>query len=107
MPQVIVKGISLEKTAALAPEIAKTVASIIEVPEEWIVVEHNEVAFFRKGERDNGSAMVLIQWKQRPRELQEKVASALAKLLLAEGAKPVEIIYQNLDMNDFYEYKGE
>ena len=79
MPQVIVKGISREKTAALAPRIAETVASIIAVPEEWIVVEHNE----------------------------EKVAKALADLLLAEGSRPVEIIYQNLDMDDFYEYKGE
>ena len=32
---------------------------------------------------------------------------ALADLLLAEGSRPVEIIYQNLDMDDFYEYKGE
>lgn len=47
MPQVIVKGISREKTAALGSRIAETVASIIAVPEEWIVVEHNEVAFFR------------------------------------------------------------
>lgn len=52
MPQVIVKGISREKTTALAPRIAETVASIIAVPEEWIVVEHNEVAFFRGGKAD-------------------------------------------------------
>ena len=64
MPQVIVKGISREKTAALAPRIAETVASIIAVPEEWIVVEHNEVAFFRGGKADAQSAMVVIQWKQ-------------------------------------------
>ena len=107
MPQVIVKGISREKTAALAPRIAETVASIIAVPEEWIVVEHNEVAFFRGGKADARSAMVVIQWKQRPKELQEKVAKALADLLLAEGSRPVEIIYQNLDMDDFFEYKGE
>ena len=105
MPQVIVKGISREKTAALAPRIAGTVASIIAVPEEWIVVEHNEVAFFRGGKADARSAMVVIQWKQRPKELQEKVARALADLLLAEGSRPVEIIYQNLVMDDFYEYK--
>ena len=58
MPQVIVKGISREKTAALAPRIAETVASIIAVPEEWIVVEHNEVAFFRGGKADARSAML-------------------------------------------------
>ena len=107
MPQVIVKGISREKTAALAPRIAETVSTIIDVPREWIVVEHNDVAFFRGGVEDAGSAMVVIQWKQRPKELQEKVARALGDLLLAEGSRPVEIIYQNLDMNDFYEYKGE
>ena len=59
------------------------------------------------GKADAQSAMVVIQWKQRPKELQEKVAKALADLLLAEGSRPVEIIYQNLDMDDFYEYKGE
>ena len=51
--------------------------------------------------------MVVIQWRKRPRELQEQVAEALARLLLAEGSRPVEVIYQNLDMDDFYEYKGE
>ena len=107
MPQVIVKGISKERTAALAPDIVKAVASIISVPEDWIVVEHNDVTFFRCGKPDNNSAMVLIQWKQRPREMQEKAAKAVANLLLAEGCKPVEVIYQNLDMNDFFEYKGE
>lgn len=70
------------------------------------MVEHNELAFFRGGKADARSAMVVIQWKQRPKELQEKVARALADLLLAEGSRPVEIIYQNLDMDDFYEYKG-
>ena len=49
MPQVIVKGISREKTAAPAPRFAETVASIIAVPEEWIVAEHNEVTFLRGG----------------------------------------------------------
>lgn len=73
MPQVIVKGISREKTAALAPRIAETVASIIAVPEEWIVVEHNEVAFFRGGKADARSAMVVIQWKQRPKELRKRL----------------------------------
>lgn len=107
MPQVIVKGISREKTAALAPRIAETVSSIIAVPREWIVVEHNDVAFFRGGEADPHSAMVVIQWRKRPRELQEQVAETLARLLLAEGSRPVEVIYQNLDMDDFYEYKGE
>ena len=57
MPQVIVKGISREKTAALAPRIAETVASIIAVPEEWIVVEHKEVAFFRCPVRYGGDSV--------------------------------------------------
>ena len=35
MPQVIVKGISREKTAALAPRIAETVSSIIAVPRAY------------------------------------------------------------------------
>ena len=34
-------------------------------------------------------------------------AEAFGTGLLAEGSRPVEIIYQNLDMDDFYEYKGE
>ena len=65
------------------------------------------MAFFRGGVADPQSAMVVIQWKQRPKELQEQVAKALADLLLAEGSRPVEVIYQNLNMDDFYEYKGE
>ena len=80
MPQVIVKGISREKTAAPAPRFAETVASIIAVPEEWIVAEHNEVTFLRGGKAGAQSAMVVIQWKQRPKELQETVDKVLVDL---------------------------
>ena len=34
-------------------------------------------------------------------------AKALGDLLMGEGFSPVEIVYVNLDMDDFYEYKAE
>ena len=51
--------------------------------------------------------MVWIYWKKRTRQLQETVAKALGDLLMGEGFSPVEIVYVNLDMDDFYEYKAE
>ena len=49
--------------------------------------------------------MVWIYWKKRTPEMQKKIADALSVLLATEGYRPVEIVYSNLDMNDFYEYK--
>lgn len=107
MPQVVMKNLSREDTARLAPAIAKTVAEPIEVPPEWIVVEHADTAFFRGGVPDPKSAMVWIYWKKRTRELQKTVAKRLGDLLLAEGFSPVEVVYVNLDMDDFYEFKAQ
>lgn len=105
MPQIIVKNMSLETAARLAPQIAETVAGIIEVPQEHIVVEYTPVSFFRGGQEDKESAMAWIYWKKRTPELQKAVADALADILLKAGFAKAEIVYSNLDMNDFYEYE--
>lgn len=105
MPQVVLKNVSKESATQLAPSIAKAVAQTISVPLDYIVVEHSETEFFRGGEKDDHSAMVWIYWKKRTPEMQKKVADVLAEILTAEGYHPVEIVYSNLDMNDFYEYK--
>lgn len=44
------------------------------------MVEHNEVTFLRGGKAGAQSAMVVIQWKQRPKELQETVDKVLVDL---------------------------
>ena len=105
MPQVVLKNVSREKAVQLAPSIAKTVSEIINVPIEHIVVEHSETEFFRGGAKDAGSRMVWIYWRKRTPEMQKKVADALGVILKDAGYLPVEIVYSNLDMNDFYEYK--
>ena len=105
MPQVVLKNVSREKAAQLAPGVAKAVADIINVPIEHIVVEHSDTEFFRGGVKDSRSAMVWIYWKKRTAELQRQVADALSIVLKGAGYLPVEIVYSNLDMDDFYEYK--
>ena len=107
MPQVVIKNLTREDTARLAPAIARAVSEPIGVPMDWIVVEHADTAFFRNGRPDPKSAMVWIYWKKRTRQLQETVAKALGDLLMGEGFSPVEIVYVNLDMDDVYEYKAE
>lgn len=105
MPQVVLKNVSREKAVELAPGIAKAVAETIRIPLDHIVVEHSETEFFRGGEKDNRSAMAWIHWKKRTPEMQKQVADVLSGILLAAGYHPVEIVYSNLDMADFHEYK--
>ena len=105
MPQVVLKNVSKQHFENLAGIIAEKIAEVIEVPSEHIVVEYSETSFIRGGKQDKDSAMAWIYWKKRTPELQEKVAKVLADILMEVGYRPVEVIYQNLDMNDFYEYK--
>ncbi len=105
MPQVTLKNVSRKDAVKLAPVIAGRVSEIIEVPKNHIVVEFSETSFFRGGIEDLDSAMAWICWKKRGPDMQKKVASALADILKGAGYSPVEIIYDNLDMDDFYEFK--
>lgn len=107
MPQVIVKGISGKKPPLWLPGSLKLWRPLSPFRRNGSWSNTMRSPSSGAGKADAQSAMVVIQWKQRPKELQEKVAKALADLLLQEGSRPVEIIYQNLDMDDFYEYKGE
>ena len=105
MPQIILKNIGRETAVSLAPMIAETTAEIISVPANHIVVEYSEVSFFRGGMEDIESAMAWIYWKKRTPDLQKAVADALGEILLKAGFAKAEIVYSNLDMNDFYEYE--
>ena len=105
MPQVILKGLPLQRTQELSPEISRELATIVNVPPEWIVVEHNDAQFYRQGVQDKGLCMVMIQWATRPRELQRAVAEKLSQIILGQGCDTVEVLYTNLDMEEFYEFK--
>lgn len=105
MPQIVLKGVSRQLTEKISGELSREVAAIISVPQEHIVVEHNDVLFYRMGKPDPESAMAFVLWKKRPPELQEQVAGAIAHILKGAGCKTVEVVYTNLDMNDFYEFK--
>ena len=105
MPQITIRNVDLATVEKLSAQISETVRNIVNVPSEHIVVEHNSVSFFRKGLKDETTAMVWVCWKKRPKELRQKVAEAMAEIFFAEGFTTVETIYDNLDMNDFFEYK--
>ena len=60
MPQIILKNTDRTTAAALAPQICETVARIIDVPSEHIVVEYSPVEFFRGGTEDRDSIMAWI-----------------------------------------------
>ena len=104
MPQIILKGVTPEQCSQAAPLLSKQVSEAIQVPAEHIVVEYNAVNFYRMGQLDQNSTMAEVLWKKRPQELQQKVAKIIADILKSTGCKTVEVIYQNLDMNDFYEF---
>lgn len=105
MPQIVVKNVSRDKTALLAPALAEKVVQIIQVPKEHIVVEYSQSEFFRGGVPDTDSAMVWVYWKKRTPRLQKAVAEAIAPVFKEIGYSTVEVVYCNLDMNDFYEFK--
>ncbi len=105
MPQVILKGVTPERCEKLSAPIADRLAELINVPVEHIVVEHNDCLFFRGGMKDDGLCMVMVQWKTRPREMQKAVAEKLSEIIMGEGTDTVEVLYTNLNMNDFYEFK--
>lgn len=37
--------------------------------------------------------------------MQKAVAEKLSEIIMGEGTDTVEVLYTNLDMNDFYEFK--
>lgn len=105
MPQLIFKNVTKENYVKLAKPISERVAAIIDVPVDYIVAEYSGATFIRGGEVDEHSAMVWISWKKRTPEMQAEVAEAIADELFRAGYDPVEVVYDNLDMNDFYEFK--
>ncbi len=107
MPQIILKNMSEEKVEGLALKLSKRVAEIIDVPTGHIVVERADTTLYRNGRKDELCAMAWVSWKKRGPEMQQKVSRAIADILFEEGYDRAEVIFDNLDMNDFYEYEKE
>jgi len=105
MPQIIVKNADRDTVAKVSDKIAKQVSEAIGVPYHHIVVEYSCSELFREGKKDNETAMAWVCWKKRPPEMQEKVAKILSAIFFEEGFERFETIYDNLDMNDFFEFE--
>ena len=78
MPQVIVKGISREKPPLRLPGSLKLWRPLLPFRRNgsW----SNTMRSPSSGKAGAQSAMVVIQWKQRPKELQETVDKVLVDL---------------------------
>ena len=107
MPQIILKNLSEEKVEELALRLSRRVARIIDVPVGHIVIERADTTLYRNGQKDELCAMAWVSWKKRSPEMQQKVSRAIADILFEEGYERAEVIFENLDMSDFYEYEKE
>ena len=105
MPQITIKNADRDTVKKVSGKISDRVSKAIGVPPRHIVVEYSDTELFRMGEADTKTAMAWVCWKKRPAEMQAAVSKILAEIFFEEGFERFETIYDNLDMNDFYEYE--
>ena len=97
MPRIKVENVPKVLMSVIAPDLVKNFAEAVQCPEEWVTVADSGVTVYT-----SGYPVVDIVWFERPKEIQDKAAEAVAKWLESAGYKRFEIYFHIQDQKRVY-----
>ena len=104
MPQIIVKNVKEEQMPALAQTLAPQLADIVSSPVEWFVFDLAESKFYNHTGKIPHYPVIQGWWYERPQEVNEGVADALAGDLRDIGYDECQISFHLFDYDSYFEY---
>lgn len=103
MPQIIFKGIEKQKLIALSDGLIGALSKAADTPEDWFILEHNEVSFIYKGVEVPHYPVVAVWWFARPQEVQDHCAMIIQSYLRQVGYGESQISFHTFDKEGYYE----
>lgn len=103
MPQIIIKGMELDKVKAISTPLVDELQEIIGCPRDYFTIEAIVSAFIMDGKQTEISPLVQVNWFDRGQEVQDKAAAAICQHIISSGYSHVEIFFTVLEKNKYYE----
>lgn len=103
MPRVTIHGVSFQAAKSLGMAIKKNLVSCDEIKPEHVQVQFLQTIALTHVEEEEWLPMIDILWFGRSQEVQDKVAEMLTQLFWKMGFENLQVTFQTIAENCFYE----
>ena len=103
MPQIIIKGMEIDKVKAISTRLVDELQEIIGCPRDYFTIEVSGSAFIMDGKQAQISPLVQVNWFDRGQKVQDEAAAAIFRNIKSSGYSHVEIFFTVLEKNKYYE----
>lgn len=103
MPQIIIKGMELDKVKAISTPLVNELQEIIGCPRDYFTIEVSSSAFIMDGKQTQISPLAQVNWFDRGQKVQDEAAAAICRHIISSGYSHAEIFFTVLEKNKYYE----
>lgn len=103
MPQIIIKGMGIDKVKTISTALVDELQGIIECPRDYFTIEVVDSTFIMDEKEIVISPLVQVKWFDRGQEVQDKAANVICRWITSSGYSHVEIFFTVLEKNKYYE----
>lgn len=103
MPQIVIKGMELDKVKAISGPLVDDLMEIIGCPRDYFTIEAVSSSFILDGKQTEISPLVQVNWFDRGQAVQDKAAAAICRQVLRVGYSHVETFFTVLEKRNYYE----
>jgi Domain of unknown function (DUF1904). len=103
MPQIIIKGMELDKIKAISKPLVDELQLIVGCPRDYFTIEAVAGAFIMDGKQVEISPLVQVKWFDRGQEAQDKTAAVICRHIMSAGYSHVETFFTVLEESKYYE----
>ncbi len=103
MPQIVIKGMKELEVAQISGDIARELAAVSGVAQDWFSVEYLPSVFYVDGVKVDHYPMIKVYWFDRGQELKDSCAKVIDNIVRKLGYEQIEIFFVPLAKADYYE----
>ncbi|HWR41767.1 DUF1904 family protein [Sporomusa sp.] len=103
MPQLIIKGMKLEKIKDISKPLVDELQEIIGCPRDYFTIEAVNSMFIMDGQQTGITPFVQVNWFDRGQEVQDRVAAIICRHVMSAGYSQVETFFVVLEESRYYE----
>lgn len=108
MPQLIFKGLKVTEVQQLSQSLLPQLVEISQTPKDHFMFEHYTGGeLYLEGRRAQPYPLVEVILFARPQQMQDELAAAISKQILALGYPFCEIFFTHLKKENYYEFEQE
>lgn len=103
MPQLVFRGVEPQTLKSISKTMIDELVEICECPRDYFTLEVLNSTYIFDGDEVESYPFINVYWFDRGQEVKDKIASVISKHLNASGLETVDIIFNPLKAEDYYE----